>query len=882
MQIIFKAALLFVLCSCSSLKKNVRSKNSINDNRNLSLVTDKSQINPDTSKRNNNIPKKYNDVITQKAFTDVGLFSIHQLDNKYFFEIPDSILGRDILVVARVSKSASGSRPYDGILGYAGDEINKSLIQIYKGPKHKIFVKAISFNDRAVDSSENGLYQSVLNSNLQPILAAFDIKAYTPDSSAIVVDFTDFMNNDNGIFFFNPPVKKIYNLSNLHQDKSYISTVLSYPINIELNTVKTYTRGEEMATFEINTSIVLLPKEPMQPRHYDNRIGYFYSGFTDFDAPYGVRKGAFINRWKLEPRDDDKERYLKGELVEPKKPIVYYIDPATPKKWIPYLMQGVNDWQKAFEKAGFKNAIYALEAPKNDSEWSLYDARHNAIIYMPSIVPNAMGPNIHDPRSGEILESHIQWYHNVMQLLRDWYFIQASPNDPRAQRMQFDDSLMGQLIRFVSSHEVGHTLGLMHNFGASSTIPVEKLRDKKWVEENGHTPSIMDYARFNYVAQPEDSISPTGLYPRIGLYDEWAIEWGYRWFPPFKTIEEERTFLNKWIIAKLKSDNRHYYGQQNLIVTDPRNQSEDLGDNAMKAGYYGIENLKKVYKNLINWTHETNNSYDGLKAMKDNLLGQFQRYIMHVANNIGLYMWTKRSVEEKLNSIDFVPKEKQKEAVQFLHKQIFETPKWLLDNEIFVRVGGLGYNLPYAIQNPLLKMLISHDTYFRMSYFETTYPTEAYNFKELLADLESGIWSELKTGSEIEFCRRNLQRAYAERLVEICNPGLSEDPQLAKYSLLHFRTEMFLIVKKQILGLIEKIKKAITSKKNEKDRDHLLVIMTRLQNALESKAPITSPQKDNTILNNLNSLGIDPEQHFPAMHISKDQGCWYKMPAFKQ
>ncbi len=279
--------------------------------------------------------------------------------------------------------------------------------------------------------------------------------------------------------------------------------------------------------------------------------------------------------------------------------------------------------KKPFEKAGFKNAIYALEAPTGDPEWSLEDARHNAIVYKPSPIQNASGPHIHDPRTGEILETHINWYHNIMQLLHDWYMIQAANIDPAARKMQFSDSLMGRLIRYVCSHEVGHTLGLQHNFGASSTVPVDSLRNKQWLEVNGHTPSIMDYARFNYVAQPEDSITQEGIFPKIGLYDEWAIEWGYKWLPAFKTSEAEQAYMNRWIIEKLNSNKRLWFGNEEVIWPDPHRQGEDLGDNAMKAGYYGIKNLKRTLEQLPEWTKESNKDYQGLLVMYRELLNQY-------------------------------------------------------------------------------------------------------------------------------------------------------------------------------------------------------------------------------------------------------------------
>ncbi|MGZ8538222.1 MAG: zinc-dependent metalloprotease, partial [Flavisolibacter sp.] len=478
-------------------------------------------------------PKPYSEVITNKARTTRGLIIAHRIDDKYYFEIPDSLLNREILIVNRISKAPAGQRA--GFLGYAGDQISDNVVSFEKGPNNRIFLRSISHQERGGDSA--GMYQSVRNSNLQPINAAFNIAALRTDSITqakySVIELTDYLMGDNDILFFDARTKRALGLSQYQRETSYIIDLKSFANNVEIQTVKTYMRtppatpGQTTVsfgtttgsptTFELNSSMVLLPKTAMKPRYFDPRVGYFATGYTDFDAnPQGVEQIRMITRWRLEPKPQDVDKYMRGELVEPQKQIVYYIDPATPKKWIPYLIAGVNDWNVAFEKAGWKNAITSKLAPTNDPSWSLEGAGYSAIVYKPSDVANASGPHVHDPRSGEILESHINWYHNVMDLLHNWYFIQTAAVDPTARSMRFPDSLMGQLIRFVSSHEVGHTLGLRHNYGSSSTVPVENLRNKAWVEANGHTPSIMDYARFNYVAQPEDNISQKGLFPRIG------------------------------------------------------------------------------------------------------------------------------------------------------------------------------------------------------------------------------------------------------------------------------------------------------------------------------------------------------------------------------
>lgn len=867
--------------SCALFQKNVK-KNLEKNSPMVSVSADSSRRPTDTSRRSVSRPRPYKDVITSKAMTDDGLFKVHRIDDRYFFEIADSLLGKNILIVNRISKAAAGNRPGNAVAGYAGDQIGRNLVQFAKGPNHKLFVKSISYSERSADTTSNGLSQALMGSNFQPIVAAFDIKAYRPDSGSMVIDLTDYLNTDNSLFFFEGLKKKWYGLGGFQPDKSYISGVSSFPINVEMQTTKTYALGDATSTYELNTSMLLLPDVPMTPRYFDERVGYFNTVYLDFDEPNEVAATRMITRWRLEPKSSDMQKYLRGELVEPQRPIIYYIDPATPKKWIPYLIQGVNDWQKAFEKAGFKNAIYALEAPVSDPEWSLFDARHSAIIYKPSVVPNASGPHINDPRSGEILETHINWYHNVMKLLRDWYFIQASPLDFRARKMQFDDELMGQLIRFVSSHEVGHTLGLAHNFGSSSTVPVENLRNKKWVEENGHTPSIMDYARFNYVAQPEDNISEKGIFPRIGVYDEWAIEWGYRLLPQLKSRKEEKTYMNNWIIAKLKADKRYTYGPQNIAgVTDSRNQSEDLGDNAMKAGNYGIRNLKRVMTNLVEWTIRPDEDYKSLEVMNEQVIRQFQRYVSHVVNNIGVYNWTRKTVEQDGSVLEFTPREKQKEAVAFLHQQLFETPNWLINKEIFSKVGGLGHNLPFALQRPVINTLISYTSFSRLFYFTTQQPDKAYSFDELLTDLETGIWSELKSGKAIDVCRRNLQKIYAERLREFAMIGASGNPDIDKLAGFYYKIDMYPIIRNHIKSIVSQINKALPLMKDKDSYAHLELIKERLKQALESKFAASKLREANEEKNEeslFNKYFLvkphwNPELN-PTPNEGNHTGCW--------
>lgn len=801
-------------------------------------------------------PKPYADVITAKAKTDKGLFTTHKVDDKYFFEIPDSLLGREILVVNRISKAPTGPRA--GFLGYAGDQIGENVISFEKGPNNKLFLRSNSFDEAGRDSA--GMYNAVRNSNVQPIVASFDIKAFAKDSvtnaKGTVIDVTDYLMGDNDILFFDGSIKRALGLTGFQRETSYINDVNSYPTNIEIKTVKTYMRtptpagggmaisfgpvaGGAPSTFELNSSMILLPKEPMKPRYFDPRVGFFATSYTDFDAnPQGIEKIRMVTRWRLEPKPEDVEKYKRGELVEPARQIVYYIDPATPKKWVPYLIQGVNDWQKAFEKAGFKNAIVAKLAPTNDPSWSLEDARHSAIVYKPSDVPNAQGPHVHDPRSGEILESHINWFHNVMSLVRDWYMIQTAAVDPRARQLQFPDSLMGELIRFVSSHEVGHTLGLRHNFGSSSTVPVENLRNKAWVEANGHTPSIMDYARFNYVAQPEDKISEKGLFPRIGDYDTWAIEWGYKWMPDYKTAQDEVPALNKLTSEKMK--NRRLWFGTEVDPDDPRAQNEDLGDNAMKASAYGIKNLQRIIVKLPEWTKEANRDYTSLNQIYTQLTGQFTRYMGHVAKNIGGIQTTPKMQEEGGVVIEFTSKARQKEAMQFLQTQLFTTPTWLVQPKIADLTGANAMTTILGIQNSVLGRLLSNNTFNKMFRAEASGEKNIYTATEMVTDLRNGIWSELASHKAINIYRRNLQKAYVEQLVGNLK---SDGPAITVSAGRGFvlpsdyskTTDAISIAKAQLRILQGEIRAALPAYKDGASRAHLLDVNDRITEVLDPK-----------------------------------------------
>ena len=726
-------------------------------------------------------PKSYSDFITKKVVSQKGVFTVHFQDDKYYFEIPDSLLGRELLAVTRFAKVAGGARKY------GGEEVNEQSLLFEKGPNQRIFMRVVTLISKA-DSSQT-IAKAVKNSYLDPIVASFDIKALGKDSTTSIIDITDFFKGDNQAVSLTSGEKRSFNLSALASDRSYIESIKSYPINLEVRTVKTFsasapTPGSPMSggasaipaainagavTFELNTSVRLLPKEPMHTRLFDARVGYFADNFVQYsDDQQKVENQVFAVRYKLEPKPEDMEKYKQGVLVEPAKPIVYYIDPATPKKWVPYLIAGVNDWNAAFEKAGWKNAIQGKEWP-NDTTMSLEDARFSVIRYFASDIENAYGPQVHDPRSGEILESHIGWYHNVMNLVHDWYMIQAAAVDPAARKMKFDDMLMGNLIRFVSSHEVGHTLGLRHNMGSSSKTPVEKLRDAKWLEANGHTASIMDYARFNYVAQPEDHVTEMGLFPRIGDYDKWAIKWGYTYTG--LGDDADKKLNNKWVVDALSKNDRLWFGGEGYNA-DPRAQTEDLGDNSVLASEYAIKNLKRIIVNLPEWTKEEADHYENLNDIYTQLVVQFNRYMGHVVKNVGGVYETFKTVEEKGDVYTPTPLAIQKSALNFLQAQLFTTPKWILDNTILNKISNpVANERLQTIQTNVLKSLLDKARLYRLTTSTTRFGNATYALHDMMEDTRKGLFSELNSHQATDVFRRNLQKTYVSQLGDLINPS---------------------------------------------------------------------------------------------------------------
>ena len=707
-----------------------------------------------------------------------GLVGVAQNEKDWYFDVPDSLLGRRILAVTRFVHHTPGASEY------GGEMISNRMIYWEKASNGNLLLRI----DPSVIYAEDGqdIGKAVRASSENPIIASLKPeKKSSPGCTRVKV--TGLFEGDNQPFTLSAAAKRSYNLGGIKGDASFIESIRTYPINTEVTMTKTFSynapnptapgpaarantlpAGSEagVVTLVLNTSMVLLPEKPMQPRLFDARVGYFADGYTQYsDEQQAVERVRFIARWRLEARPEDVEKQKRGELVEPVKPIVYYIDPATPKQWRPYLIAGVNDWQKAFEQAGWKNAIHAEEWPEDNPDMSMEDARFSVIRYLASSTANAYGPNVHDPRSGEILESHIGWYHNVMTLVHDWYQVQAGAVDPRARKFIFDDELMGDLIRFVSSHEVGHTLGLRHNMGSSSFTPVEKLRDKEWVEKHGHTVSIMDYARFNYVAQPEDGIGKAGLYPRINDYDKWAIEYGYK-PTDFKTPKEDHLYWNKVIIDRLTNHPELWFGGEGSD-SDPRAQREDLGDDAVAASNYGILNLKRIIGQLPEWNAEEANQGENLSRMYSSLLGQYNRYLGHVAANIGGRFVTNHSIEQP-DAVKYapVPKDRQKRALNWLNDNLFQKPSWLVDVPYIFDITDRPDSQLYPYVRSTVSSLLNYQKLERMGQF-ADYGAGNYAPADYLDDLTNMVFEELYKGRKTDSWRRYLQRQYVSTALEI-------------------------------------------------------------------------------------------------------------------
>ena len=777
--------------------------------------------------------KTYEEIITKDAITDDGLFKVHKVKDKYYYEIADSLLGRDMLMVTRIVKMAT-ELPLNR---------HKMSEQVLKWEKfdNNIFLKQASYSKFANDSLPISI--AVSNSNFEPIISSFKIAVENKENNSHVIDVTSLYKSDIKIFGFPQSSRKGYKITSLDSKLSFIESIRSFPLNIETKHIKTYKSSNSrngQISMVLNNSMILLPKEPMKRRYFDQRVGWFTSAQTDYGIDNQEAETVrYLDRWRLEIKDEDIDKFKNGELVEPKKPIVYYLDPATPEKWRKYLKDGIEDWNVAFEAAGFKNAVIVKYPPtkEEDPDWSPEDVRYSTVRYLASPSLNANGPHVSDPRSGEIIESDINWYHNVMKLLRNWYFVQTAAVNPDSRGVEFKNEVMGELIRFVSSHEFGHTIGLPHNMGSSSAYPVDSLRSATFTKKYGTSPSIMDYARFNYVAQPGDegvALMPSQWNtPNVGVYDIYSVKWGYKPILDV-SVEEEKSILKSWIIEKA-NDLKYRFGSAGI---DPSSQTEDLGDDAVKASEYGIANLKRIMPKLMEWTTKDGETYTELGYMYGQVLGQFGRYMGHVSNNIGgIYQYYKTSDQDGA-VYTHVKKSRQQNCMNFLHNQLFETPKWMINKEILNKIEFAGItNRIRSTQSRTLNSLLDFGKMARLIENEAINGKNAYSLIEMMTDLRKGIFNEVYKNKTIDVYRRNLQLAYLDRISYLMSNEQGSTPSWARNyvtSVKVSQSDIRTVAANQLIELRKDLKKH-KNKSDKMTKMHLEMVQNKISSILTGK-----------------------------------------------
>jgi len=774
-------------------------------------------------------PKKFSDVIKDDFVKDEGIFNVYQDDQTYYYEIPDAMLGQEFLLVTRIAKTADN-------IGYGGQKANTQVVR-WDRTGDKIFLRVVGYENRGAEDSP--IFESVRNSNLEPIVRAFDVAALNADTTGIVIDATSLYTSDIPSLGLPSFRRSSYSVRRLDSNRSYISSVKSFPENVEVRHVLTYeatnapsNSSTNTITVEMAQSMVKLPDNPMQPRLCDERVGLFSVRFTEYNGEqHRAEQKCYVTRWRLEPSDP--EAYARGELVEPVEPIIYYVDQNTPEKWRQPLIDGVNDWQKSFEAAGFKNAIIGKMAPRaeEDPDFSPEDARYSVIRYFASDIQNASGPHVHDPRTGEILESDINWYHNVMQLLRNWYLIQTAAVNPAAQTKDFEDDVMAELVRFVSAHEVGHTIGFQHNMGSSHAYTVDQLRDPEFTSTHGTAPSIMDYARFNYVAQPEDGVTQFG--PMVGEYDDWATKWTYSWIAGDRTPDEEFLILNEWV--KERADDPAM-----LFLSgfgDPRQQTENISNDEMEASRLGVLNLQRILDNLVEWTAEEGKDWAQLQELYGQVGSQFNRYMGHVSSNIGgVYEQPKTSDQDGV-VYSPVPEERQRRAVQWMADHVFTTPEWMIRDDIMDRIenGGItGRIRGYQVSG--ISRLLDPQKLARLLDGETRWDGDQYTVSELMADMRSAIFSKLSSGASVDSYRRNVQRGYVDRLEFLMTLDFNASSTLARFGFQSIdadESDLRMLVKAELETLKSQVDRGADRTRDAMTRLHLRDLSDRIEHILD-------------------------------------------------
>ncbi len=762
--------------------------------------------------------KSYSKVIPTDAITDDGLFKTHQVEEDFFYEIPNNMLEKDMLWVTRIAQIPSN---LGGGYMNAGSKTNQQVVA-WERFQNKILLKVKSYSEVALDSTA-AIGNSVKVNNYEPIMYAFDIEAFSSDSTAVVINVTKFLSTDvPSISGLGSRLRKQYKVRSLDKDRSFINSVKSFPENIEVKQDFTFTAAEPPSnssvgsiSMQVNQSMILLPEVPMQPRLFDSRVGFFTVDQIDYSSKaLKADEKTYIRRWRLEPKDP--EAYARGELVEPIKPIIYYLDPGTPENLKEYIKQGIEDWQKPFETAGFKNAIIARDAPtpEEDPEFSPEDIRYSVVRYVASTTRNAVGPSVSDPRSGEIIESDIIWYHNHLRSYRNRYLLETGAANPSARTLDTDTEEMGEMMRQVIAHEVGHALGFPHNMAASFAYNVEDYRNGTFTQENGIAASLMDYARYNYIAQPGDE--NIRFVRQMGPYDHYAANWGYRVIPEATSPEEEIATLNSWIMEKA-GDPVYKFGRQSSRF-DPQSQTESIGNDPIKASTYGMKKLKYVAQNLPLWTSNQTDNYDDLQELYGELLGVYSRYAGHVVTNVGGVNEDLKKPSQAGTVYSTVDKKTQKESVQWVIDNVFDTPSWLVDKNIVQNIAPEGYfERLRSIQARQLNSLLSFDRIGRLINSETV-DTSYYAALEMLQDVRKGIFSK----STIDIYKRNLQRVYIDRLAYL----MTEDPTRSSYNIP--QSDVRALVRGELSTLQSTLRSKRNSASNQVNKYHYEDLLARV------------------------------------------------------